>query len=272
MLETFISQLGQSVKMTELYDFLELSKSQYSRFIKKELIDSYYFEEGKDYLAFMSSNAILGKKGQFRQEFYVHIDAAKKICMVSKSKKGNEIREYLVKLTKEVENAGLVSHKQVMEIVRMIKIFAVYEFRKLALNKNSENYINKALMLNPELSNNKKLIYAQFHNWRNEALNLGKDVLAERVKEYCLVERKRIPAKFTQDEALTLMGEYEQIKNAIWDLLCSKNKSEEVINNVCALAHDLAKEMKPFLERLNQSNLFFQKIDYNEVNNIIENV
>lgn len=75
-----------------------------------------------------------------------------------------------------------------------------------------------------------------FHQWRNEVLLTGKDVLAERVKEYCLVESKRIPAKFTQDEALTLMGDYEQIKNAIWDLLCSKGKSEEMINNICALS------------------------------------
>ena len=133
----------------------------------------------------------------------------------------------------------------------------------------AENYINNALMIHPEYSKNTNLLYGKFHQWRNEVLQTGKEVLAERVKEYCLVERKRIPAKFTQDEALTLMGEYEQIKNAIWDLLCSQNKSEEMINNICNLAHDLAKEMKPFLERLNQSNLFFQKIDSIEVKGIL---
>lgn len=65
MFETFDTKLGQSVKMTELYDFLGLDKSQYSRFVKKELIDSYYFEDGKDYSTLMSSNAILGRRGQY---------------------------------------------------------------------------------------------------------------------------------------------------------------------------------------------------------------
>lgn len=269
MIETFVSELGQSVKMTELYDYLGLEKSHYSRFIKKELFDSYYFEAGKDYSPLMASNAKLGQRGQFRQEINVHIDCAKKLCMISKSKKGNEIRDELVRMTKQVESAGLVSHKQVLEIVKMIKLFSVYEHRRMALDKNAQNYIKNATMINPELSKNTNLLYGKFHQWRNEVLQTGKDVLAERVKEYCLVERKRIPAKFTQDEALTLMGEYEQIKNAIWDLLSSQNKSEEMINNICSLAQDLAKEMKPFLERLNESNLFFNKIQAKEVKSIL---
>ena len=268
MITTFESELGQSVKMTELYDFLGLEKSHYSRFVKKEIFRSLYFEQGKDYLPSMATNTIPGRAGQFRQEFTIHIDAAKKLCMISKSTKGNEIRNELVKISKQVENAGLVSHAQVMGIVRMIKVFSVYEYRKLALQKNSENYIHNALILNPNLERNKNALYGRFHAWRNEVLQTGKDVLAERVKEYCLIERRRIPAKFTQDEALTMMGEYEQIKNAIWDLLCSQNKSEEMINNICSLASDLAKEMKPYLERLNQSNLFFEKIDTKEIKSI----
>ena len=41
-----------------------------------------------------------------------------------------------------------------------------------------------------------------------------------------------------------------------------------MINNICLLAQDLAKEMKPFLERLNQSNLFFNKIEAKEIKSI----
>ena len=268
MINVFESELGQSVKMTELYDYLGLNKSNYTHFLKSNISSNPYVELNKDYSLCSTSNLNINKKGRFRIEYNVYIDFAKKLCMISKSAKGNEIRDELVKLTKQVENAGLVSHKQVLEIVRMIKIFSVYEHRKLALAKNAENYLNNALMIHPEYSKNTGMIYGQFHQWRNEVLHTGKDCLAERVKEYCLVERKRIPAKFTQDEALTLMGEYEQIKNAIWDLLCSQNKSEEMINNICSLAHDLAKEMKPFLERLNQSNLFFQKINFNEIKSI----
>lgn len=68
MIETFESELGQSVKMTELYDYLGLEKSHYSRFVKKEILNSLYFEKGKDYSPFMANNAKLGQRGQFRQE------------------------------------------------------------------------------------------------------------------------------------------------------------------------------------------------------------
>lgn len=203
--------------------------------------------------------------GRRLTDYEFTLDAAKEICLLEKNAKGKEIRKWLIEISKQVETAGLVSHKQVLEIIKMIKVFSVYEHRKKALEKNSESYIKNAIATYPEYAKKPKILYGKFHTWRNEVLLTGKDVLAKRVKEYCLIERKRIPAKFTQDEALTLMGEYEQIKNAIWDLLCSQGKSEEMINNICSLSQDLAKEMKPFLERLNQSNLFFTKIDSIEI-------
>jgi len=198
------------------------------------------------------------------------LDAAKEICLLERNEKGKQIRRWLIDLSNQKESGALVSHKQVLEVVKMVKIFSVYEHRKMALEKNSKNYINNALIIHPEYSQNKNLLHAKFHKWRNEVLQTGKETLSQRIKEYCLLERKRIPAKFTQDEALTMMGDYEQIKNAVWDLLCSQNKSEQVINNICALAHDLAKEMKPFLERLNESNLFFTKIEEKEVKSIMQ--
>jgi phage anti-repressor protein len=225
------------------------------------------FIEGIEYYSKLSSIKKVGKP-QINYEFT--LDAAKEACIVSDSPKSKQLRQWLIQLSNKVESGSLVSHKQVLEIVKMIKIFSIYEYRKMALSKNAENYVSKALINNPEYSKNKGMLYGKFNNWRNEVLQTGKDYLAQRVKEYCLIERKRIPAKFTQDEALTLMGEYEQIKNAIWDLLSSQNKSEEMINNICSLAHELAKEMKPFLERLNESNLFFNKIDESEIRQITQ--
>lgn len=260
MIRTIETDLGQSVVWTELYDYLGLRKGDYSRFTKREISENPYFERGKDYFAVVQSNK---SKGQSRQEYHIHIDCAKKICMASKSAKGNEIRNELVQLTKNVEQGLLVSREQINGIMRMVKVFSIYEYRKLATKKNCENYIAKAVMVNPAVKDS-SFIYGQFHQWRNEALNLGKEALSQRVKEYCMLEQKRIPNNFTQDQALTMMGEYEMIKNAIWDLLSSQNKSEEMIKNICLIATDIAKEMKPYLQRLNESDLFFAKIDQRE--------
>ena len=60
--------------------------------------------------------------------------------MVSKSKKAEQIRDYLVSLTKQVEDAELINSKQVIEIIRMVKVFAVYEHRKTARELNFKNF------------------------------------------------------------------------------------------------------------------------------------
>jgi phage anti-repressor protein len=248
----------------EIHKTIESKNKRFDMWVKR-VIEYADLQPQKDFCTKLCEST----GGRPFTDYEFTLDAAKEICLLEKNEKGKRIRKWLIEISKQVETAGLVSHKQVLEIVKMIKVFSVYEHRKLALAKNAENYINNALMIHPEYSKNTNVLYGKFHSWRNEVLQTGKDILAERVKEYCLVERKRIPAKFTQDEALTLMGDYEQIKNAIWDLLCSQGKSEEMINNICALAHDLAKEIKPFLERLNQSNLFFQKIETSEVKSLL---
>jgi phage anti-repressor protein len=253
----------KKVDAREIYNYIGV-KSRFNDWFKNS-IDFIGAKEGIDF--YQKNSKSTG--GRPTIEYDVTIDCAKELCLVQRTEKSKELRQWLISISKKVENADLVSREQVMGIVKMIKVFSIYEYRKLAMQKNAENFVNNAISIHPEYSKNRSLIYGKFHQWRNEVLQTGKEVLAARVKEYCLIERKRIPAKFTQDEALTLMGEYEQIKNAIWDLLCSQGKSEEMINNICALAHDLAKEMKPFLERLNQSNLFFNKLPDNEIKGIL---
>jgi phage anti-repressor protein len=244
--------------MTELYDFLELEKTYYSRFIKSNLLENPFFEAGKDYLH-LSTSDNLGKKGQFRQDFYVHIDAAKKLCMVSKSRRGNEIRDWLVKLTNEVEGGVLLNAKQVLELVKIVKVFSVYEHRQKAMKQNQTVFIQDLLEQKPNTPEG--VLYGKFHIWRNEVLNIGKEVLDQRLKEYCIVNHKAYNRNLNKDDIFSILGEYEHIKVAVWDLLTSKKNSEEFVKNISILAQDLAKEMKPFLQRLNESDLFFEKIE-----------
>jgi len=119
MIQTYETEIGQSVKATELYDYLGLKKGNYSRFIRKEVIENPYSDE-KSYSSFGTSEI---RHGRFRQEYYLHIDFAKKLCMVSRSPKGNEIRDELVSLTKKVEDGDLLNHDQILAITRLKEIF-----------------------------------------------------------------------------------------------------------------------------------------------------
>jgi phage anti-repressor protein len=263
-MKLFETEKGLLTSAKEIHSKLGIS-TKFANWIKYNLQRT-ELENGKDF----ALNLEQSTGGRPSTDYLLTRDSAITLIVISGGKKSKQLRDEVVQSYIKEQTGGSFSHQQVLEIHKMIKVFSVYEHRKLALTKNVENYVSNTLIIHPEYSKNTGLLYAKFHAWRNEVLKTGKDVLSQRVKEYCLIERKRIPARFTQDEALTLMGEYEQIKNAIWDLLCSQGKSEEMINNICALAQDLAKEMKPFLERLNESNLFFQKIDSNEVKGILE--
>ncbi len=265
MIDTVESKIGQAVKMTDLYDYLELEKANYSRFVKSNVVENPFFEQGKDYSSLVNSNN-LGKKGQFRQDYYIHIDAAKKLCMVSKSAKGEAIRNELVKLTKQVEGGLMLSPQQVMTLVKLIKVFAVYEYRDDALKKNKATFVTDYLNANPKAQKSDPYIY--FNVWRNSILGTGKEVLEQRLKEYCIIEQKAYKPNLGQDRIFSILGEYEHLRNAVWDLLSSKQKSEEFALNVANLAQNMAKEMKPFLERLNEANLFFEKIDKGTVNDV----
>lgn len=249
---------NKMINAKDIYAFVEV-KTVIWNWLKR-CIDYADLKEGKDFLTVLEEST----GGRRAKEYFFTIDAAKEICIVSATSKAKELRRWLIGLANEVETGVRLSHEQVIEIIRMIKIFSVYEFRKQALEKNKENYVQNATILNK-----KGNLYAQFNIWRNEALCLGREVLEQRVKEYCLIEHRALPTKnLSKDALLTLMGDYEQIKNAVWDLLSSQNKSKELIENISKFAHDLAKEMKPFLERLNESNLFFNKIESEEIKKI----
>lgn len=248
----------------DIYSFVEV-KTDFYHWIKR-CIEQADLQIEKDFTSNLSEST--GGRRSINYEFT--IDAAKEICIVSATSKAKELRRWLIGLSNQVDTGVLVTHEQVIEVIRMIKVFAICEYRKKALNENAENFIKNVLEIHPEYMKNKGLLYGKFHAWRNEMLHTGKEELNERLKEYCLIENKRIPAKFTQDEAIVMMGEYGHITNAIWDNLSSKNKSQELINNICSLAEKLAHEIKPFCERLNQSNLFFNKIETNEVKKVLK--
>lgn len=259
-INVFETKLGKTVLMTELYDRLELDKSQYSRFIKQNITNNIFCMLNTDYSTLMSSNN--GKRGQFRTEYEISLNFSVKLCMLSQSKNANEIRNYLVDLLNKKQGGLLVTHEQVLAVVRMIKIFSVYEYRKQATAKNAGNFaIN--------FKGDQKFIYNEFHNWRNEALGLGKENLAARILDYCIAENRTLPKFKNKDGMLNFLKEYEHIKNAVWDLLSSQNQSDEMIKNISNLAGELANEMKPFLARLNETDLFFSKIEFNEVSKVL---
>lgn len=264
MIETFETLIGQSVKMTELYSYLEMDKGQYSRFCKQELDNSPYFDEGKDYI--VAGKIVTGKVGKPSMEYHIHIDTAKKICMVSRSHKGNEIRNMLVEITKKVESLQLMTTKQFMELQRLVKVLSIYRFRKKAKDQHKEVFIDKHKKGKEEIGD----ICKEFEIWRNEILHCGKEELCKRILEICKIERKKIPMQKTLDNVdsmLLWLKEYEEIRNAVWDILSSRELSNELKKNIALMAQELAEEMELFCTKVGESEygLYTEKITHKDI-------
>jgi len=74
-----------------LYAFLELAVGQFSRWAKSNIVDNQFAIEGEDWQGYD-----IVVEGNSTMDYKIASDFAKKLCMVSKSPKGEEARDYFV--------------------------------------------------------------------------------------------------------------------------------------------------------------------------------
>ena len=88
-----------------LYEFLELDKKNYSRWSKTNIINNPYATESDDYFPFVINEEC---GGQATTDYKLTSDFAKKLSMISNSKRGEQARDYFIavekKLKEKVEN------------------------------------------------------------------------------------------------------------------------------------------------------------------------
>jgi phage anti-repressor protein len=258
MFTDFNTILGQSVNLTELYDFLELDKSQYSRFVKSKILKNEFAEYNKDYLTIVSSEN-LGKRGNFRQEYILHIDFAKKICMVSKSKKAEEIRNYLVKLTKQVENNDLLNHDQIIYLTKLKEFFKYAENQKQIEKIHLQKFVENSTS---------KIPYAEFHSYRNQILEIEPEKIDQLIKNFCIENQRNLPKKSDKRTLLNVIDNHITLKNAIWDFLNIKGEINAL--KLANLVKRMADAENLQCYQRNENNFFQSKenIHIKEISNL----
>lgn len=88
--------LIETVSARELYKKLELAPSQFSRWIKVNLLNNEFFKENIDFIGVR-----LEVEGNKVMDYYITLDVAKHLCMLSKSEYAHKIREYFIFCEKE---------------------------------------------------------------------------------------------------------------------------------------------------------------------------
>lgn len=91
------TEKGQIVSARDLYDFLGLSPSQWSRWYQINIINEDFFIENIDYQTLdMMSN------GNPTKDFAITLDMAKEMAMLTRTDKGKQARQYFIECEKKL--------------------------------------------------------------------------------------------------------------------------------------------------------------------------
>lgn len=90
---------GDVVSAKELYDFLGLSHSQWSRWYNTNIINDGFFEENIDY-----QTIDIMSNGNPTKDFALTIEMAKEISMLTRTEKGKKARKYFIECEKKLKS------------------------------------------------------------------------------------------------------------------------------------------------------------------------
>lgn len=94
----------QLVSARDLYKGLEI-KTRFSLWVKQNFKD---FEEGTDFQRVVTTTPRENRGSIELQDYALTIDMAKQLCLLSRTKKGKEYREYLIKIEKNWNNPDMI--------------------------------------------------------------------------------------------------------------------------------------------------------------------
>lgn len=252
MLEIKKGTLGDIVTSVDLYDYLELRRAHYSRWLKKHITDNLYADEGNDYSPLMVS---IKKPGQFRKDYELHVDFALKLCMVSNSPIGETVRNQLVDLTNQRKNLDLFTAEEIIHLSKLKAVFSYVTECEKAKSLNMAKFVDNSNSKNP---------YKHFYAFRNEILKLDRDVIDERLKNYCIENHRQLPKSKKQIEKLIVIDKYEVLRNGVWDFLTASNEKHAM--KLANLVKDMAEAENLAIRRVNEFDLMNKKKDLPQLN------
>lgn len=89
-----------------LYAFLELAQSQYARWCRNNINDNNFAEIGVDYEVF-DTNVENPKGGRPTQDYLLTATFAKKLAMASSSERGEQAKEYFIKVEEQLKRIAM---------------------------------------------------------------------------------------------------------------------------------------------------------------------
>lgn len=159
----------------------------------------------------------------------------------------------LKKIEHQKNTFELLSHDQILAVVRLKEVFKYVAHQVAAEDAHKMVYASKSNAANP---------FAEFNQWRNEILDIKKQTINERIKQYCIDNNIALTSKLSKldkREKILLLDSYDSVRNAVWDFLQMKGEINAL--NLANLAGDMIRIEKGQVLRHNEDTLFEQKQD-----------
>lgn len=92
-----------TVSAKDVYEFLELVASNYSRWCKNNIVENQFAEENVDFTAFVINDEW---GGQATTDYRLSASFAKKLCMKQGNERGEQAREYFIKVEDKLKETA----------------------------------------------------------------------------------------------------------------------------------------------------------------------
>ena len=159
----------------KLYEFLELDKSNYSRWLKRNIEENEFAEEGVDYY---SSDVTSEGKGNFAEDFKLTAKFAKKLSMTQKNQKGEDAREYFTKMEDKLKETVINRNNLSPELQMFMQMGEAMANQELEQKRQAKEQERQAIELNAVKENQKTIALAldqnndkNFRSWVNRSLS-----------------------------------------------------------------------------------------------------
>lgn len=137
------------VSARELYLALGYNESLWSKWYKKNIVTNRLCIENEDWVLLVPMTSE-GKKGQFGQDFAITIDFAKRLSMMARTEKGEEVRRYFIDCEEKAKQQSILSPAELL-------------LQQCQMLVESERRISKVEIDQKELSEKVALIEAKQH-------------------------------------------------------------------------------------------------------------
>lgn len=191
---------SKAVSAKELYIFLGHAQTQWKRWSDKNIINNEYALEGHDYQTFD-----IMSKGNPTKDFALSIDFAKKLSMMAKTEKGEEVRNYFIEIEKQAMAPALP--QSFPEALRLLADSTERETKALEQLAQSNHVIQenkpKVVFANSVIGSSNSILIRQFaKDMSDDGFKIGQNRLFGWFRENKYLQRNNEPYQQYVDQGL----------------------------------------------------------------------